>query len=351
MNKKHKILFLYSHIAGYFINCVKTLKEIYPNTEIIFIYQDIDVNAPFQLNDFNFKIYSTKEFNTKSLADSCINFNPDIVYVAGWTNKQYLNIARIFKKQGKIIITGIDNPWTGTLRQHIGCLISPFFQEKYFSHVWVSGVSQYEFARRMGYSKNNILLGLYSADIDTFQKGSPNFAPNKKKKTLLYVGRFVPQKGLLLLCEVFRELCLDTNFQWELLLVGNGELKNDIPASENIVLKDFMQPNALISLIKDVDVFILPSTHEPWGVVVHEFAAAGLPIITSDSVNATSAFVKHGYNGYIFTANDKNSLKQTLLDLNKLSSEDFKKMGMRSRVLSLQNTPEIWAHTLIHLLN
>lgn len=350
---EYRIIFLYTHIAGYFINCVKTLKELYPKNKVVFVYEGVDKDAPFLLNVASVQAYSIDEVvkNFSSLSNFCKTFDPDVVYVSGWANPQYLNVVKTLKKQGKIIIAGLDNPWVGTLRQRVACLIAPFFQKKYFSHIWVAGVSQYEFARRMGYSKKNILLGLYSADIDNFQKSIPKFLSNKERKTLIYVGRFIPQKGLELLCKVFEELCLEPNFTWRLLLIGDGVQKKDIPMSENIELRDFMQPAELISAITETDAFILPSNYEPWGVVVHEFAAAGLPIITSDAVNAASAFVRHGYNGYIFKTNDRKSLRRTLLLLNELSSETLKYMGERSKTLALQNTPKIWAHTLMGLLN
>ena len=50
----------------------------------------------------------------------------------------------------------------------------------------------------------------------------------------------------------------------------------------NIENKGFIQPKYLNDLLLNSSALILPSRYEPWGVIVHEAAAAGLPIIISD---------------------------------------------------------------------
>lgn len=44
-------------------------------------------------------------------------------------------------------------------------------------------------------------------------------------------------------------------------------------------MKDFIQPENLYKEIANTRCFILPGINEAWGVVIHEFAIAELPII------------------------------------------------------------------------
>jgi glycosyltransferase involved in cell wall biosynthesis len=52
------------------------------------------------------------------------------------------------------------------------------------------------------------------------------------------------------------------------------------------------------------DVFALLSRREPWGVVVNEAAACGLPLVLSDHVGAAYDLVEEGRNGVIVPVED-----------------------------------------------
>jgi glycosyltransferase involved in cell wall biosynthesis len=49
-------------------------------------------------------------------------------------------------------------------------------------------------------------------------------------------------------------------------------------------------------------VLIVPSLYEPWGLVVHEGLAHGLPVITTDQVGAADDLVDPNVNGYVVPA-------------------------------------------------
>jgi glycosyltransferase involved in cell wall biosynthesis len=66
------------------------------------------------------------------------------------------------------------------------------------------------------------------------------------------------------------------------------------------------------SLYALADVLLLPSEHEPWGVVVAEAAAAGVAIVASDVVGAAPELVQDHRNGYRFLAGDGQSLVHAL---------------------------------------
>jgi glycosyltransferase involved in cell wall biosynthesis len=132
-----------------------------------------------------------------------------------------------------------------------------------------------------------------------------------------------------------------------LWIIGNGSLRDGIPDDDRIVMMDFMQPNELAIFAKGGGVLVLPSRHEAWGVVLHEFAAAGFPIICSDSCGAADEFVRHGYNGFIFKTGDTDELCRSMVAMTSLTLEQRRSMGANSHDLSRHINPEISARSLL----
>jgi glycosyltransferase involved in cell wall biosynthesis len=107
---------------------------------------------------------------------------------------------------------------------------------------------------------------------------------------------------------------------WDLVMIGDGPLRSSVEASVPDHLRGrirwtgFLDKGADIAgMYAQCDLMVLPSDHEPWGVVVVEAAAAGLAIVTSDMVGAAPELVKPGRNGAIFPAGDLKALVQSLM--------------------------------------
>jgi glycosyltransferase involved in cell wall biosynthesis len=59
-------------------------------------------------------------------------------------------------------------------------------------------------------------------------------------------------------------------------------------------------------------VFVLPSRHEPWGLIVHEVMNAGRPVIVSDDVGCQPDLIADGVEGCVFPAGDVAALTDSL---------------------------------------
>ena len=64
----------------------------------------------------------------------------------------------------------MDNHWEGSLKQHIARLVSPFTIQKAFSHAFVPGHVQENYALKLGFDEKQIKLGFYSADTSRFDQ-------------------------------------------------------------------------------------------------------------------------------------------------------------------------------------
>ena len=78
---------------------------------------------------------------------------------------------------------------------------------------------------------------------------------------------------------------------------------------------------------------------EPWGVVIHEAAAAGLPIIASHLCGATTAYVRDGVNGFIISPTVEN-LTQAMSLITELGIKNWQKWEMRVPDWRIFGAPE-----------
>lgn len=122
-------------------------------------------------------------------------------------------------------------------------------------------------------------------EISSFTRGRMSRAPGKKKA--LYLGRIHPVKNLLNLIDAWAAL---NSPCWHLQLAGpdeDGHLIEVLGRIEALGLRDRVQYLGSIadqdkrSLYESVDLFILPSFSENFGIVVAEALSHGLPVIAT----------------------------------------------------------------------
>jgi len=123
---------------------------------------------------------------------------------------------------------------------------------------------------------------------------------------VLSVARLAPEKGLGTLVEAVARA---GDERLVLLLAGDGleraalaRLAAKLPV--RLLLLGDLAADRLAQAYVAADVFALLSTHEPWGVVVNEAAASGLPLLLSDRVGAAADLLVDGENGFLVPASD-----------------------------------------------
>jgi len=345
LNKKIKALFLCSKLAGYFYASIKYFSEEF-GVECIVVSLPSSDNAPFLHNKAeSITIVSAK---TPKLYQFIVreyeNSKPNIVYVSGWNYKIYRKIGRYFKRENVKVLMGMDNHYTGDLKQFVFKIGGRKWIKSFASLIWVAGANQYEYAVKLGFRTNEIVTGLYSADDSVF-----NQVENieKREKIILFVGRLVEFKQANVLVDVFREVNSQLKEKWKLLIVGNGPQKREIQQDEFVRVLNFLQPGDLVNLTKKASVFCLPSTRENWGVVVHEYALLGMVLLLSKNVGASKEFLIDGLNGRRFDPFNREDFRQKMHSILSKNLEEIYKMGIQSKGLSSNITKKRWAYKLM----
>jgi len=341
-----RILILYRELAGYFVECVNNLSSK-RNITIDIIAYPVNSDAPFT---FNFgpeiNVFKRNDFDLNALLQMASYYEYDMIFCGGWGDKDYLQV--VSRSRAKVKLLGFDNQWSGSIKQRLASMYARSAITPLFDVAFVPGPGQVVFAKHIGFKQTQIVTGAYCCDVNKFRAISKSQSDGVNK--LYFVGRYAPEKFIAELTDAMAELLDEHSYNWELQCAGVGPLWNKRIERNGIIHKGFMQPDELAKWMNHGDAFILPSTFEPWGVAVHEFAAAGYPLILSDCVGARHAFLEEGKNGYLFKCGNKAEMKKKMKVLFNSDSTQIKKMGDNSREFSLRITQQTWADSLYDLI-
>ncbi|MEN9638883.1 MAG: hypothetical protein RLZZ262_751 [Bacteroidota bacterium] len=342
-----RILVLYRELAGYFVGCLNTLCQQY-DVEADVVAYPVHSDAPFQF-EFSSRIrtYDRNGMDEKQLLELIAQRGYNLIFCGGWSDKTYLKVVR---SRGDIpALLGFDNQWNGSIKHQLAALYARWAIARHFDFAFVPGPEQVEFAHKMGF--RTVVDGAYSCDVKRFsfirEQRSENFWRGEKKN-LFYVGRYAPEKFINELQDAFLAVNQEVGNQWSLTCAGTGPLWEERRQDPSIQHLGFMQPDQLLEVMQTAHAFVLPSTFEPWGVVVHECAAAGLPMVLSDAVGARHTFLEMGRNGYLHKAGDQNALQTALKQIMTATDSDLMSMSQHSYYLALKITPETWSRSLVN---
>lgn len=189
------------------------------------------------------------------------------------------------------------------------------------------GSENERFYRSYGVSSERIFHVPYAVNNAFFQSRSNAAAPRCEEllrsfgfkpglPVVLFCGKLIAKKGADVLIRALG--LLRGEIQAQLLVVGDGELKPSLEklAAELLLgrakFAGFKNQSELPEIYKMCDVFVIPSTYEPFGMVVNEVMNACKAVIASDRVGCCPDLVKPGLNGAIFPAGDVNALAEVL---------------------------------------
>ena len=213
---------------------------------------------------------------------------PDVAFIVGWHNKlcrqAALKYAKLRATNAKLkLVCCFDMPWEWRVRKIAARFVLWHYLRR-FDAALIPGMASYRYARWLGFDAKRIFMGMYGTNVNRFGQhvGGGGF---------LYVGREALEKGLDVLRKA-HDMYKAAGGKWP-LNIANG-----------------VSPDKLGDIYAKADCFVLASRFEPWGVVLAEAAAAGLPIICTDKCGARHEVVKG--NGIVVRSGDAQALADAL---------------------------------------
>jgi glycosyltransferase involved in cell wall biosynthesis len=254
-----------------------------------------------------------------------------------------------------------------------------------FDAALCGGESHKRYLVQLGMPEGRIALGYNVVDNDFFKSRTADCGTWIDGSYFLASNRFVERKNLGRLLEgykifqdsVFRIQGAEKTGVWPLVLLGDGELRGELEArcaelglkiamgfphegagsteGQNlklnsyklktpagggcVVFAGFRQIGELPSFYAGAGAFVHPALEEPWGLVINEAMASGLPVLSSRNVGAAEELVVEGETGFLFDPGDVNSIAESLFKMFSMSEPARHKMGVEAREMLERKVP------------
>lgn len=308
--KKYSVAFTSCFLDHYTLALGEALNEVFdkfyfiadtklPEDRSKLGFLDLD-NHPFVI-----KAYEDKELARKIIMDA------DVV-VGGYYKYESHMKERI--KAGKITLYSSERLFKstniiGTLLRYLKYSLKYGIAYKDVPLLCVSAFAADDYNRIFGLFKNNTYkFGYFSESI---KHNIDELINNKKRNSILWVGRLIPWKHPEYAIEIAKRLKKE-GYNFNLNIIGIGPMEKQLKKLiDKYELKDCvnmlgsMPPDDVRKYMEESEIYLFTSDRgEGWGVVLNEAMNSGCATVASYNAGATPYLIKDKKNGLIYYNND-----------------------------------------------
>jgi glycosyltransferase involved in cell wall biosynthesis len=158
--------------------------------------------------------------------------------------------------------------------------------------------------------------------------------PTDKRKGFLFIGRWIPNKGIRILLEAYARLETDTN-EWPLIMLGDGPLRDEVlhtikvKGIQGVQVPGFVSESERHRYTREAKWMVTPPhTNEDLGLTPLEARSVGVPCIaTTDGGVCETA----GENALFCKPGCVNSLVQRLQEAVDMSDADYEQVAFSTK--------------------
>lgn len=254
----------------------------------------------------------------------------DIVIIGGFEQASYLAAAFLARMMGRKVILLFDGFSPKRLDNDPAHVRLVKWLTGKLCHVYfVNGSVGRTFVRRHVGARDDLIFNQYlSVPTGHIEREKAKGIARKTlridlglptdRRIAAFCGYLIPRKRPELIIEAIA--MLPAANRPVALFIGRGPLTDALQQQArrlgvDVIFGGFREGTDLARHYLASDFLVLPSDDDPWGLVVNEALAAGLPVIASDACGATEDLVIEGMTGFAFRAGDAKDLARAMKDL------------------------------------
>ena len=192
----------------------------------------------------------------------------------------------------------------------------------------VPGTSALAYVRSLGPVRKDAFVAPNAVDIQLFASKSKAAKERASRlrgelglpaRYFLFVGSLVKRKGVFDLLDAYQRLSPKLRSQIGLVFAGDGPERAELESFArsifpgSVYFLGFVQRDHLASYYGLAECLVLPTHSDPWGLVVNEAMACGLPVICTDVAGCAADLVKS--NGRLVTKEDTTNLADAMKEI------------------------------------
>lgn len=219
----------------------------------------------------------------------------------------------------------------------------------------VPGRSAQEYLQPFVSGSRPAFLARNAVDVELFATKCANVQKSANRlraelalpaRYFLFVGRLVKSKGVFDLVRAYATLPAALRSEVSLVLAGVGPMRAELEAAAHEIypgavhFAGFIHRDDLAGYYALAECLVMPTHSDPWGLVVNEAMACGLPVICTNVAGCAADLVKE--NGILVKAGDVMQLAQAMQQL-ATDAELRRSMSQHSRDLIHDFSPEACA--------